>query len=74
MTQGSQFYTGVPHDSCADFGTSSEPKTTRNHHHTHLRLNLVLIESRNVHTMLNVLSYECLSTALKQRLYRCLAA
>ena len=33
-----------------------EPKNTKNDHNRRLRLELVLIESSSVHTMLNVLS------------------
>ena len=73
MTQGSQQYKGVPLDCCADSGTQSEPKTSKKHHHYCLWLRLVLIESSNVHTMLNVLSYDRLSTALEQRLSRCIS-
>ena len=59
MTPGSQLYKGVPLDSCAGVGTQSDLKTTEKLYHTRLRLKPVLIESRSVHSMLNVLSYGC---------------
>ena len=49
-------YINVPLDSWADPGTQFEPKNTKNDHNRRLRLELVLIESSSVHTVLNVLS------------------